>query len=333
MRRILIALAVLACAQARFARAASPGRVAVFALVVTNNRSSSLGRPDLQYADDDGAHYYRLFHSVAGGGDVRLLTTFDRQSLSTYPDLVPVSRPPTRAALVTAVEELRAGILAAHKAGFATAFYFVFAGHGDVVGGKGFIDLGDGPVDGAFLEAQVISRISADTQHIILDSCNSFFVFNPRKPGGRRWATPRDMALGFSGRYPNVGLLLSTNSDAEVYEWSELESGIFSYEVRSGLTGAADVDGDGRVSYAELAGFIEVANRRIPREMFRPRIFWRGPGGDDGASLFPFTRVEGRAVVLDGASGSGAARAIASPTCTRRPVSSRCSCRPRPTSR
>ena len=53
----------------------------------------------------------------------------------------------------------------------------------------------------------------------------------------------------------NVGLLLSTSSARESHEWSGFESGVFSHEVRSGLYGAADADGDGRVSYAEIAAF------------------------------------------------------------------------------
>jgi hypothetical protein len=119
-------------------------------------------------------------------------------------------------------------------------------------------------------------------------------VINPRKPGGRRWATPQDMALGFSARHPEVGLFLSTNSDEEVFEWSELESGVFSHEVRSGLTGAADVNRDGTVTYADLAGFVAEANRGIPRESLRPQIFASGPRGDQQASLFSARALQGR---------------------------------------
>ena len=58
-----------------------------FALIVANNRSTSLSQPDLQYADDDGARYYQLLRSIAGDTDVALLTTFDRASLGEYPQL------------------------------------------------------------------------------------------------------------------------------------------------------------------------------------------------------------------------------------------------------
>ena len=42
----------------------APAR-SVFALVVTSNKSQKLSRPDLHYADDDGARYYELFRTMA----------------------------------------------------------------------------------------------------------------------------------------------------------------------------------------------------------------------------------------------------------------------------
>ncbi len=269
-----------------------------FALVVTNNRSSSLSMPDLQYADDDGARYYRLFRSVAGADSVALLTTFDRASAAAYPDLAGVAKAPTKAAVEAAALQIATAVKAAREGGAKTTFYFVYAGHGDVEQGRGTIDLEDGRVDGQFIERAIIETIPADTKHVLLDSCDSFFVLNPRKPGGRRWATPKDMALGFSKRHPEVGLFLSTNSDAEVFEWSELESGVFSHELRSGLSGAADVDGDGSVSYAEAAGFVDQANQHITRDNLRPHIYFRGPNGESTSSLFAPGKAAGRRLVL-----------------------------------
>jgi hypothetical protein len=43
------------------------------------------------------------------------------------------------------------------------------------------------------------------------------------------------------------------------------------------LYGAADVDRDGRITYREIAAFVERANAAIPNERFRPRIFARPP--------------------------------------------------------
>ncbi|MBL8957955.1 MAG: hypothetical protein JNK82_44680, partial [Myxococcaceae bacterium] len=137
----------------------------------------------------------------------------------------------------------------------------------------------DGTFTGDDLEA-ALRTAGADEAHIILDSCNSFFVLAPRKPGGRHFTTPKDAALQLSERLPNVGVLLSTSAEAEVYEWSELQSGIFSHAVRSALTGAADVDSDGAVTYAELAAFVDTATRSVPNPNLRPQIFARGPRGD-----------------------------------------------------
>jgi hypothetical protein len=45
--------------------ATAAGGTKTLALVVTNNRSTTLALPDLQYADDDSARYYRLFRYEA----------------------------------------------------------------------------------------------------------------------------------------------------------------------------------------------------------------------------------------------------------------------------
>jgi hypothetical protein len=66
---------------------------------------------------------------------------------------------------------------------------------------------------------------------------------------------------------------------AESHEWERIQAGVFSHEVRSGLLGGADLDGDGGVSYREIAAFIERANSAIPNERFRPRLMARPPIG------------------------------------------------------
>jgi len=221
---------------------------AIFALIVTNNRSLGQQRPDLQYADDDGARFHSLFSMVTPGDRVQLLTRFDAGSGRLFPHLAARVRPPTRRSLNQALERVANRVKQARAAGDRTIFYFVFAGHGHVKRGKGYLELQDGALGPDELEREVLGRVKAELVHLVLDSCNSFFVINPRKPGGRRWATPRDMTRGFSKRFPHVGVVLSTSAAGEVYEWSEIQSGIFSHEVRSGLSGVADINRDGRVT-------------------------------------------------------------------------------------
>lgn len=281
------ALAAPADAQER------PDAPLVLALVVTNNHSAELGRPELQYADDDGAKYYELFRMVAAPADVELLTDFDQDSTRLFPGAVSVAHQPTKANVLAAADRLAARARQAMSAGRPVAFYFVFAGHGDVDRGRGFLEVRDGRLTSDDLES-MLKGFPATRAHVILDSCNSFFVLNPRRAGGRRVAVTEDAARSLSNRLPNVGVLLSTSAEAEVFEWSELQSGIFSHAVRLGLLGAADVDGDGRITYGEIGAFVDVASASVDNPLYRPKVFARGPNGRDDEPLFDSSRRRAR---------------------------------------
>ena len=266
------------------AAAAPQGSPSTFALVISNNKSLTAGRSSLQYADDDGAKYYEVFAALSRPERVTLLTEMDKDTAALFPELTRVVRAPTAANVASAAGALSEAVAHEKAAGHPTELYFVFAGHGDVENGQGFLELNDKPLSASDLEA-FIRQVGADRSHVILDSCNSFFVISPRKPGGRRFATPSDVTESLSRRMPNVGVLLSTSAEAEVFEWSELQSGIFSHAVRSGLLGAADANQDGKVSYQELAAFVSVTSEEVPNPLFRPKIFARGPGGDALAAV------------------------------------------------
>ncbi|MEZ4272247.1 MAG: hypothetical protein R3C68_12720 [Myxococcota bacterium] len=74
-------------------------------------------------------------------------------------------------------------------------------------------------------------------------------------------------------RRDDIGVILASTTTQEAHEWEALQSGVFSYEVRSGLYGAADANVDQKISYNEIASFVYRANEAIPNERFRPRIF------------------------------------------------------------
>jgi len=295
----LVFLAILAT----LGIAARAGRAdaghSAFALVVTNNHAGALGRPDLQYADDDGARYYELFATLVPADHVTLLADFDRDTARLFPALVPLAAPPSRAGVAAAARAIAARVAAARRAGDTADFYFVFAGHGDIDRGRGFLQLADGAFDAGDLQA-LVSSIAATHTHVILDSCNSFFVVTPRRPGGRRFATPADAAAGLAQQIRSVGVFVSTSAEAEVFEWSSLQSGVFSHAVRSGLAGAADADHDGAISYDELRAFVDTATAEIKNSAFRPRVYARGPGGNDRAALVTSSPV-GPRLTLDAA--------------------------------
>jgi hypothetical protein len=256
----------------------APRETSTYALVVTNNRSLTSGRPDLRYADDDGAKYAALFSDYFGPDRVTLLTRFDEETQKLSPQWAKSSAAPTLANVNQAIDKLARIISEERAAQKDVELYLVFAGHGDIDRGQGYLELQDSRLTSRDLEERVIRRLSSARIHLLLDSCNSFYMLNPRKPGGKRWQTTQTPADGLLSRYPNVGAILSTSSEAVTYEWSELQSGIFSYEVRSGLRGAADADGDGLITYDELTAFIHVANEPVPNELYRPKVFSSAPG-------------------------------------------------------
>ena len=266
-----------------FARAASAKPIATFAVVIGNNRSLGARRPNLHYADDDAARYFELLQTMAPG-NVSLLADFDRDTSQLYTKTRLEASAPTRSELLRVGAELAQKVRAATNAGQETQVYFIFAGHGDVDQGSGFIELADTRFTSSDLEAW-LRQIPFTRAHVILDSCNSFFMLGVRKPGGRHFATPEDDAKALAARLPNVGVFLSTSAEGEAFEWSEIQSGIFSHVVRSGLLGAADANGDGSVSYVELAGFVETATADVRNSNMRPHIFARGPFSRDDAAI------------------------------------------------
>lgn len=256
------------------------------AIVVGNNGSATLGRAELRYADDDAAKYAALFASASRNeGDVEIVARFDDDTTRLFPEQAKKAALPTRAALEAAAARTAARAKAAQQRGETVVFTFVFAGHGDVENGRGFLELEDGRFFREDLEA-LLTRIPAARAHVLLDACNSVYMLVARKPGGTKFTTPEEIQRSMAARLAHVGTFVSTSADAQVYEWSRIESGVFSHSVRSGLSGAADLDGDGRITYGELRAFVRIAAEGVANVRFRPRIYARGPGGHDDEVVF-----------------------------------------------
>jgi hypothetical protein len=251
-----------------------------FAIIVGNNASPSLHLPELRYADDDAARMTETF-GVLGRVEVALLTTFDADTARLHPHLSARAAPPTKANVEAAFGRLSAWAETERAAGRRTRGYFVFSGHGDMERGEGFLELADARLGATDFE-RLLKSAKVDELHVVLDSCNSWFVISPRRAGGQFFPTPAEATRALVERLPHVGVLVSTSAESEVYEWSELQSGVFSYALRSGLVGGADANHDGDLTYAELAAFVDTATRAIKNPSYRPRVFARGPGGGTG---------------------------------------------------
>ena len=255
-------------------------RTAAFALIIGVNRGHEPDQPVLRYADDDAARYLDLFRLL--GARTYLLARLDDNTRRLHPQAAAEALDPKRAELATAVKRLSEDIALARSRGVEAVAYVVYAGHGNVRNGEGYVSLEDGPLTAPMLSDQVVGALGADRVHLIVDACYSYFLAYSRGPGGQRRPLPEGFtrAVGLA-QADNVGLLLSTSSARESHEWEAFQAGVFNHEVRSGLFGAADADADGQVSYREIAAFVERANAAIPNDRFRPQVHARPPKGSE----------------------------------------------------
>ncbi len=249
---------------------------ALFAVVIGANRSVDAQLTPLSYADDDAFRYRDLFRSVQARTVVLTRPDDNTRRINTDVDQV---RAPVERALAETVAGLAQEVAGARRAGRRTVLYFVFAGHGNLGKQGAYLTLEDQRLSGADLDQRVLRAIGADESHVIVDACYSFLLVRERGPGGRAREVHGFSQLSGLLARQDVGLLLSTSSARESHEWQEFQAGVFSHEVRSGLYGAADSNGDGQVSYREIAAFINWANAAIPNERFRPEVFSRPPRG------------------------------------------------------
>ncbi|HEY3450104.1 MAG TPA: hypothetical protein VGK67_27370 [Myxococcales bacterium] len=275
--RTLTLLVTLAGVAAQ-AQAAEPPRR--FAVIVANNQSLDEGVTALSYAVDDGAKYFELFRAL--GARTELLATFGEDGARRHPEAAAAAVPPRRDEVLAAIERAFAEIRSEGASGRQTHFYFVYTGHGNLGPNReGYINLADARFRRTDLYREVLARSPATFNHVVLDACHAYHLVMKKggadKEGDLREAVRDFLRAEDLASYPNTGVILATSSSNETHEWSRWEAGIFSHELRSGLLGPADVNGYGKVGYAEAAAFVEAANAAIDVPRARLRVFYRAP--------------------------------------------------------
>ena len=251
--------------------------------MIGNNQPPRADLPRLRYADDDAVRWAVLFDTL--GADVEVLAELDDESRQLYAGVVPPMTPPSRAAVDAAVARIATAIAGARAGGAHVVFYFIYAGHGDVEDGKGYVALTDAHFTRDDLSERVLQAVHADTNHVIVDACRASYFLTNRGPGGERRAWQDSYFRPDEASAGNTGFLLASSASGLSHEWEEFQAGIFSHEVRSGLMGPADANGDGLITYRELTGFVRLANRPVRNERFRPQIVSRVPAGGDDVLL------------------------------------------------
>ncbi len=272
---------------------------ATFALIIGSNLSVDRDLPALKYADDDAARYLDLFRLL--GARTYLLTRLDDNTRRLHPQAAAEALEPRRATFEKTMAQVALDVAQARDRHLDTVLYLIYAGHGSVENGEGYVTLEDMRITGTDL-ARLLGSVPATQINVIADACSSYFLAYSRGPGGERRPLQGFQDTPQLANDPRIGLLLSTSSARESHEWDAFQAGVFSHEVRSGLYGAADADGDGKVSYREIAAFVARANEAIPNERFRPDVHVKASALSD--TLLDLRRGLGRRLDVNGTHAS-----------------------------
>lgn len=301
-----LVLAALCCLPAR----AHAERL-TYTLAIGNNAPPSAEKSlaPLRYADDDAIRYVELFGRLPG--KAWLLAKLDAHSARRHPDWAKKALPPTLAKLRALVSVVAAQVDRDRARGARPVVFLTFSGHGaKTEQGDYYLALADGELTRTVLYDQILEPLKQAEVHLIIDSCHAGGVVGVRgafdheleaKPIELDSADKDALLSRYSlARFPNVGVLIATTQGQEAHEWSRIEAGVFTYEVSSALLGAADVNGDLRIEYGEVAAFVAAANQSIPNPDAVPELLARAPSGTrDAGVLLDLTQLE-RTLLLTG---------------------------------
>ncbi len=271
--------------------ASALAKTRIYAIVIAQNRSTDPSIAPLKYADDDGARNWEMFSLFTERAS--LFAVLDDETAGLHPGAAKIAEIPERSAILARLDEYNR-LMAADRANHDDPeLFFTYAGHGDIdASGQGYINLHDGRLTRADLYREVIAPSKASYLHVIVDACKSYFLVSSR--GSKKWHNDRvpeaqdhsdDNVKAFLAaedlvNYPRVGVIVATSGDQETHEWTRYRGGILSHELRSALSGSADVNGDGRIEYSELRAFLAAANARVRNPEARLDVFARAPASD-----------------------------------------------------
>lgn len=220
-------LATLSLLPAFAAGPESPG-FRRFALIVGANVGGR-ERVTLRYAVDDARSVSTVLQQLGG------VSPTDEVLLAN----------PTRGALISALGDVRARVATAEAAGARTELVLYYSGHSD----DEALMLGEDRLRYDELRS-ALALVNADVRVVILDSCSSGALVR-EKGGVKRPAFLADASMDVSGS----AYLTSSSADEAAQESDKLGGSFFTHFLVSGLRGAADQSGDGRVTLTEAYQF------------------------------------------------------------------------------
>lgn len=272
---------VLACTEWVPLAMASGGSVKRFAVVVGAQKdprehgrgAASSGR--LAYSDDDALAMFELL--AAAGVQAVVLTQPDDETRELYPwhRKVPIGLP-RHADVMRALRRMVSDALQAKRTSPDTRVevIFAFSGHGSA----GALVLDDAkPLTGMDLQSVLLEATSGagaqpglDAVHLLIDACGVASQEASREASS--FADQLELENN-----THAGIFLAMTGDGQTFEWDQIGAGLFSYQVRSGLLGGADLAEAGNgpsllnrtaqpdltVDYRELGAFTEAANLSV----------------------------------------------------------------------
>jgi len=223
----LVGLVCLVCSSARRvdAQATSTRR---FALVVGANNGGE-SRVTLRYAATDARSIARVMQQLGGLSDADHRVVLD----------------PTRDELLGTLDQFAPAIAQAHSAGQRVEFLFYYSGHSDEQG----ILLRHERIGYAEVRAR-LGALPSDVRIAVLDSCASGSL--TRLKGGQHQAP---FLLDSSSDVRGHAFLTSSSADEAAQESDRIGASFFTHYLVSGLRGAADFNGDRRVTLNEAYRF------------------------------------------------------------------------------
>jgi len=213
------AVTLLCCGAAH--AVAAPKRVAV----VVGNNSGGYSKPKLRYAARDARRMARVLKQLGAVGEVKLLLN----------------------ASATRLRGVLKGLAARHKGQKSNlTFLFYYSGHAD---GRALL-MGRSRMPISEL-LRAVSGFPARTSVTIIDACQSGVA--TRSKGGR--VVPI-VDVRFDDRTPKGRVTITSSAHGESSQESDtLQASFFTHYLLSGLRGAADHSGDGRVTLEEAYGY------------------------------------------------------------------------------
>lgn len=219
------ALTCLLCwAHSTIAHAGEPARI----LLAIGQNVGAANDEALRYAERDAERFAEVFTSL---GDVA-------------PERAYVVKAATTERVRSVIAEIRGRAIELHD----VILLVYVSSHADSAGFR----LADGHL--AFSELrELLSGVPARLRVVVSDACTSGAMIRSR---GGKAIKPFALDLEEGQSIEGEVYISSTGPNEPAQEWDALGGGLFTHHLLSGLRGAADRDGDGRVSLFEAHSYV-----------------------------------------------------------------------------